>query len=86
MHLAYCLTLHKLQGLQTKNVIILVERGFLLDRSWLYTAVSRAEDKLHIIGKKSDYRYGVKKKGAYDTQKTALAEMLKYSYTSDTQR
>jgi exodeoxyribonuclease V alpha subunit len=77
IHLAYCLTLHKVQGSQTKNVIILVERGLLLDRSWLYTAVSRAEDKLHIIGKESDYRYGVSKPGAYNTRKTGLAEMLK---------
>lgn len=86
IHLAYCLTLHKLQGSQAENVIILVERGLLLDRSWLYTAVSRAENKVHIIGKESDYRYGVKKQGAYDTRKTALAEMLKYSYTNDAQR
>ncbi len=76
IHLAYCLTLHKLQGTQAKNLILQVERGFLLDRSWLYTAISRAENKVHIIGKEADYRYGVKKQGAYDTRKTALAEML----------
>jgi len=77
IELAYCLTLHKLQGSQASNVIVLLERGMLLDRSWLYTAVTRAEDKVHIIGKESDFRYGVNKKGAVDTRKTALAEMLK---------
>ena len=75
--LAYCLTLHKLQGSQAPNVIVLLERGRLLDRSWLYTAVTRAEDKVHIIGKETDFRYGVNKKGAVDSRKTALAEMLK---------
>ena len=75
--LAYCLTLHKLQGSQTSNVIVLLERGMLLDRSWLYTAVTRAENKVHIIGKKSDFRYAVNKQSAVDTRKTALAEMLK---------
>jgi exodeoxyribonuclease V alpha subunit len=75
--LAYCLTLHKLQGSQAPNVILLLERGLLLDRSWLYTAVTRAEDKVHIIGKESGFRYGVNKLGAVDTRKTALAEMLK---------
>lgn len=75
--LAYCLTLHKLQGSQAPNVIVLLERGRLLDRSWLYTAVTRAEEKLHIIGKETDFRYGVNKQGAVDTRKTALAEMLK---------
>lgn len=75
--LAYCLTLHKLQGSQAPNVIVLLERGRLLDRSWLYTAVTRAEDKVHIIGKEADFRYGINKQGAVDTRKTALAEMLK---------
>ncbi|HCP98943.1 MAG TPA: hypothetical protein DIT74_14715, partial [Pseudoalteromonas sp.] len=75
--LAYCLTLHKLQGSQAPNVIVLLERGRLLDRSWLYTAVTRAEDKVHIIGTEAAFRYGVNKKGAVDTRKTALAEMLK---------
>ena len=75
--LAYCLTLHKLQGSQAPNVIVLLERGRLLDRSWLYTAVTRAEDKGHIIGTEAAFRYGVNKKGAVDTRKTALAEMLK---------
>jgi len=75
--LAYCLTLHKLQGSQAPNVIVLLERGRLLDRSWLYTAVTRAEDKVHIIGKQTDFHYGVNKQGAVNTRKTALAEMLK---------
>lgn len=75
--LAYCLTLHKLQGSQAPNVIVLLERGILLDRSWLYTAVTRAETKVHIIGKEGDFRYAVNKKGAIETRKTALAEMLK---------
>ena len=75
--LAYCLTLHKLQGSQASNIIVLLEKGVLLDRSWLYTAVTRAEDKVHIIGKESDFRYAVNKQGALDTRKTALAEMLK---------
>ena len=75
--LAYCLTLHKLQGSQAPNVIVLLERGRLLDRSWLYTAVTRAEDKVHIIGKETDFRYGVNKQGAVDIRKTALAGMLK---------
>jgi exodeoxyribonuclease V alpha subunit len=75
--LAYCLTLHKLQGSQAPNVIVLLERGPLLDRSWLYTAMTRAENKVHVIGKELDFRFGVNKQGAVDSRKTALAEMLK---------
>lgn len=77
IELAYCLTLHKLQGSQAQNVIVLLERGRLLDRSWLYTAVTRAEEKVHIIGKRSDFEYAVTKPGACDTRKTGLREMLK---------
>ena len=77
LELAYCLTLHKLQGSQAKNVIILLEQTILLDRTWLYTAVTRAEDKVHIIGKKSDFIHAIKKKGAIDTRKTALSAMLR---------
>ena len=76
VELAYCLTLHKLQGSQAKNVIVLLERGQLLDRSWLYTAVTRAEDKVRIIGQKSDFEYAVYRKGASDLRKTGLVEML----------
>ncbi|MFA0025759.1 ATP-dependent RecD-like DNA helicase, partial [Vibrio sp. 10N.261.49.A5] len=65
--LAYALTLHKLQGSQAENVIVLLERSLLLDRSWLYTAVTRAENKVHIIGKECDFQYGISKRGAIDT-------------------
>jgi exodeoxyribonuclease V alpha subunit len=75
--LAYCLTLHKLQGSQAECVIILLERGILLDRSWLYTAVTRAEKKVRIIGTKSDFLYGISKQGAFESRKTGLSKMLK---------
>ena len=59
----YCLTLHKLQSSQAPKVIVLVERGMLLDRIWLYTAVTRAEDKELIFSKKADCRYAANKQG-----------------------
>jgi exodeoxyribonuclease V alpha subunit len=74
--LAYCLTLHKLQGSQAPNVVVLLERGMLLDRSWIYTAITRAEKTVHMIGSKSDLYHGVRKQGAVGTRKTGLSEML----------
>lgn len=74
--LAYCLTLHKLQGSQAPNVIVLLERGMLLDRSWIYTAITRAEKTVHLIGSKSNLYHGVRKQGAINTRKTGLSEML----------
>ncbi|WP_194164226.1 ATP-binding domain-containing protein [Agarivorans sp. B2Z047] len=69
--------MHKLQGSQAANVIILLERSMLLDRSWLYTAVTRAESRVHIIGKESDFRFATSKQGALERRQTALSEMLK---------
>ena len=50
----YALTVHKAQGSQAKKVILFEERfGKMTDdewRRWLYTAVTRAEEELFIVG------------------------------------
>ncbi len=51
----YALTVHKSQGSQSKRVILFEERAQAMDdamwKKWLYTAVTRAEEELFIIGK-----------------------------------
>jgi hypothetical protein len=50
---AYCITCHKSQGSQYENVVIYEERlGFEADlhNRWLYTAITRASERLVIIG------------------------------------
>lgn len=50
----YALTVHKSQGSQAKRVILFEERFKQMDdemwRRWLYTAVTRAEEELFIVG------------------------------------
>lgn len=50
----YALTVHKAQGSQAKRVVLFEERFSKMDdemwRRWLYTAVTRAEEELVIIG------------------------------------
>jgi len=50
----YALTVHKAQGSQAKRVILFEERFSQMNdeqwRRWLYTAVTRAEEELYIIG------------------------------------
>ncbi|MEO6728341.1 MAG: AAA family ATPase [Candidatus Dojkabacteria bacterium] len=50
----YATTVHKAQGSQAKRVIVFEERFSKMDddmwRRWLYTAVTRAEEELIIIG------------------------------------
>lgn len=51
----YGLTVHKAQGSQAKKVIVFEERFPKMDdlmwRRWLYTAVTRAEEELFVVGK-----------------------------------
>lgn len=50
----YALTVHKAQGSQAKRVVVFEERFSKMDDDtysrWLYTAVTRAEKELYIIG------------------------------------
>ena len=50
----YALTVHKAQGSQAKKVIVFEERFPKMDdlmwRRWLYTAVTRAEQELFVVG------------------------------------
>ena len=50
----YGLTVHKAQGSQAKKVIVFEERFPKMDdlmwRRWLYTAVTRAEEELFVVG------------------------------------
>lgn len=54
MELGYCITLHKAQGSQFPRVIIALQRSRIVDRAWLYTAITRAELEVHIVGTKSE--------------------------------
>jgi len=50
----YALTVHKAQGSQANKVLVFEERFSSMDdeqwRRWLYTAVTRAEEELYIVG------------------------------------
>ncbi|AWY01126.1 hypothetical protein A8139_14935 [Marinomonas primoryensis] len=55
MELGYAITLHKAQGSQFPRVIIALSKGRIVDRAWLYTAITRAESEIHIVGSKEDF-------------------------------
>ncbi|HGF5009277.1 ATP-binding domain-containing protein [Vibrio parahaemolyticus] len=51
LELAYAITLHKAQGSQFHTVIVAIEDNpRLVDNSWIYTAATRAVEKLIIVG------------------------------------
>lgn len=50
LKLAYAITIHKSQGSQFERVIIPLDRAFNLDRTMFYTAVTRAQKEVLLIG------------------------------------
>lgn len=49
LELAYAITTHKAQGSEFKNVLLLLNRSYVLNRANFYTAVTRARDKVTVI-------------------------------------
>lgn len=74
---AYAMSTHKSQGSSAKAVIVLIDpmHGFMLSRNLLYTAVTRARERLVVIGDADTIKCGVKVEE--NTQRnTWLKEML----------
>jgi exodeoxyribonuclease V alpha subunit len=53
LQLAYALTCHKAQGSQALRVIVPLSPTQMLDPTWLYTAITRAQNQCVIIGERS---------------------------------
>lgn len=50
IELAYSITVHKAQGSQFKRVIIPVRKSRILDRTFVYTAATRAQIQVVFVG------------------------------------
>jgi exodeoxyribonuclease V alpha subunit len=53
--LAYAITVHKAQGSQFKRVIVPVTRSRLLDRTLIYTALTRGIEQVVFIGDRNAF-------------------------------
>ncbi|MCI0559899.1 MAG: ATP-dependent RecD-like DNA helicase [Nitrososphaera sp.] len=63
LELAYAITVHKAQGSQFRKVIIpVVNSPNLLDRTLLYTAITRSIDQVVLVGNRSLFESAVKAK------------------------
>lgn len=65
LELGYCITCHKIEGSQCKNVIIGLDFSsyVLLTRQWVYTAISRTVSKCVLIAQTSALRYALHQDG-----------------------
>jgi exodeoxyribonuclease V alpha subunit len=60
LELAYAITTHKAQGSQFKRVLIPITRNRLLDRTLIYTALTRGVEQVVFIGDRSAFNQAVK--------------------------
>jgi exodeoxyribonuclease V alpha subunit len=50
LELAYAITVHKAQGSQFSRVVVPVYKARNLDRTMLYTAITRAKEQVVLLG------------------------------------
>lgn len=76
MDLAYAITVHKSQGSQFERVIVPVFPSRLLDRTLLYTAITRASRQVVLIGDRSAFERAVAEPPVSSRRQTGLAHWL----------
>jgi exodeoxyribonuclease V alpha subunit len=74
---AWCTTVHKYQGSQCKYIVFVAPRAhkFMLSKELVYTAITRAEKKVIILGNQSEMDFCVKKSIA-GTRHTTLIQQI----------
>lgn len=75
--LAYAISIHSCQGSQAKAVVVVIDRSHarMLSRNLCYTAVSRAQERLILIGDEAAIQEGLKVQEEKERD-TELKEML----------
>ncbi|XLP05737.1 AAA family ATPase [Alteromonas marina] len=80
IQLSYAITLHKAQGSQFKRVIIVLTNKSMLDRSWLYTAITRAEYSVDIVGPKELLLQAIRTKSKETQRQTRLKSLIEGNF------
>ncbi len=75
--LAYAITIHKSQGSAFRRVIVPVTQNKLLDRTLLYTAVTRAEQQVVLVGDVAAAQKAVGEPRRSDGRQVALCSLLR---------
>ncbi len=75
---AYCVSVHKAQGSEYPIVILPMAReyGIMLQKRLIYTAVTRANRSLVIIGQKDAFFTGIRRQEFYERQTTLQQRLL----------
>jgi exodeoxyribonuclease V alpha subunit len=73
---AYAITVHKSQGSQFKRVIVPVRKSRVLDRTFVYTAITRAQVQVILVGDVEAVRNAVARPPTAFGRKVALGELF----------
>ncbi|CAH1648000.1 Exodeoxyribonuclease V alpha chain [Hyphomicrobiales bacterium] len=73
---AYAITVHKAQGSQFPRVIMPVTRSRLLDRTMLYTAATRAQQQVVLVGDRKAFESAVRAEGISASRQIGLRYIL----------
>jgi exodeoxyribonuclease V alpha subunit len=76
MEHAYAITIHKSQGSQFRRVIIPLYECKLLDRTMLYTAITRAQEQVTLIGDREAFETSVLAPPSTSLRKTGMCFAL----------
>lgn len=74
--LAYCLTVHKAQGSQFDRVVIPILPGVRLDRTMLYTGLTRAVRQVVLVGSRRALEAAIVSEGATEGRETGFRAAL----------
>lgn len=76
LDLAYALTVHKAQGAQWPRVIVSITENRYLDRSLIYTAITRAQQQVLLVGDEAAARKAVQALPRANLRCTGILSML----------
>jgi exodeoxyribonuclease V alpha subunit len=76
MELGYAITLHKAQGSQFPRIVIALTKGVIVDRAWIYTAITRAENEIHIVGSQADFEFLITNQSNASIRRSYLQNLL----------
>ena len=76
LRLAYAISLHKAQGSQFPRIIVPLTSTRMIDRTWIYTALTRAEKCIEIVGERKLLERAIKQKSS-TIRKTWLHQLLR---------
>ena len=76
IELGYALTVHKAQGSQWKRLIVVLTGSKMLDRTLIYTAVTRAQSQVIIIGDQAAAQAAVESVPRVELRKVGLHGFL----------